>query len=96
VSVLSLSSSTHSLTAAVVPWSPATVFRRQAAASYVRAHWGFPCSPAWLAKLATVGGGPAFRKAGRYPIYSQQDLDNWASSRIGPLLRSTSEIEVSR
>jgi hypothetical protein len=67
--------------------------RRTDAADYVRANWGIPCSARWLAKLAVVGGGPIFRKAGRFPVYSPMDLDTWARSRIGPALRSTS-VEV--
>ncbi len=64
--------------------------RRPEAARYVRETWGLPCSPSWLAKLAVVGGGPIFRKAGRFPIYADEDLDSWAQSRIGAPQRSTS------
>ena len=64
--------------------------RRELAAQYVRQTWGMPCSPRWLAKLAVVGGGPIFRKAGRFPIYLRSDLDDWARSRIGEPRRSTS------
>ena len=64
--------------------------RRADAASYVRETWGLPCSTRWLAKLAVIGGGPLFRKAGRFPIYLHADLDNWAESRIGAPRRSTS------
>lgn len=64
--------------------------RRTAAAHYVRETWGMPCSPKWLAKLAVTGGGPIFRKAGRFPIYLPTDLDQWAESRIGAPRRSTS------
>ena len=42
--------------------------RRDKAAQHVRDTWGLPCSPRWLAKLAVMGGGPIFRKAGRIPI----------------------------
>eukprot|EP01037_Dinobryon_pediforme_P002443 gene2443-2481_t len=56
--------------------------RRIEAATFVREKWAMPCSPKWLAKLAVVGGGPIYRKAGRYPIYLQSDLDAWAQSRI--------------
>ena len=65
--------------------------RRADAAAYVSERYGFPCSRQWLAKLAVVGGGPVFRKAGRYPIYQPVDLDRWAKARIGPALRSTSD-----
>jgi hypothetical protein len=65
--------------------------RRADAAAYVTDRYGFPCSRQWLAKLAVVGGGPVFRKAGRYPIYQPADLDRWAQARIGPAQRSTSD-----
>lgn len=65
-------------------------FRRAEAAHYVRRTWGMPCSSKWLAKLAVVGGGPIYRKAGRFPLYAAGDLDQWASSRLGAPLRSTS------
>lgn len=64
--------------------------RRADAAAYVRNTYGFPCSRQWLAKLAVIGGGPVFRKAGRFPIYKPADLDAWAQSRIGPAQSSTS------
>lgn len=65
--------------------------RRAAAAGYVEATFGFPCSRQWLAKLAVTGGGPIFQKAGRTPIYSPYELDAWALARIGAPQRSTSE-----
>jgi hypothetical protein len=64
--------------------------RRGDAAAYVTRRYGFPCSRQWLAKLAVIGGGPVFRKAGRYPIYHPADLDRWAQARIGPAQCSTS------
>jgi hypothetical protein len=64
---------------------------RAEAARYLTDHW-FPCSPKTLAKLAVVGGGPAFRKAGRTPLYSEASCDAWAESKIGPLVRSTAEL----
>jgi hypothetical protein len=65
--------------------------RRADAASYVNKTYGFPCSRQWLAKLAMIGGGPVFRKAGRFPLYKPSDLDAWAHSRIGPAQASTSD-----
>ncbi len=64
--------------------------RRANAAHYVRETWGMPCSAKWLAKLAVTGGGPIYRKAGRFPIYLPADLDAWAEARIGEPRRSTS------
>jgi len=66
--------------------------RRADAARYIREAHGIPCAPATLAKYACVGGGPAFRKAGKFPIYSRDDLDAWANQRLGELVRSTSEL----
>jgi hypothetical protein len=55
--------------------------------------YGFPCSPKTLAKLACVSSeGPAFRMVGRIPLYPISNLQEWAESKIGPLVRSTSEV----
>ena len=64
--------------------------RRADAARYVREKWGIPCSKAWLAKLAVVGGGPVFHKAGKTPLYAPPGLDCWAEGRIGAAQKSTS------
>jgi hypothetical protein len=61
--------------------------------AYITERYGFPCSRQWLAKLAVIGGGPVFRKAGRYPVYEPSELDRWAEARIGPPQRSTSEVD---
>lgn len=70
-----------------------TNMRRPEAARYIREYHGIPCSPATLAKYACLGGGPPFRKAGKFPIYARHDLDEWALSRLGKLVQSTSELE---
>ena len=49
--------------------------RRADAARYLREAHGIPCAPATLAKYAVMGGGPAFRKVGKFPIYARDDLD---------------------
>jgi len=67
--------------------------RRSDAATYITERYGFPCPRQWLAKLAVIGGGPVFRKAGRYPVYEPGELDRWAGARIGPRQRSTSEVD---
>ena len=63
--------------------------RREEAAKYVRENWGIPCAPKWLAKLAVEGGGPVFRKAGRFPMYAPSELDKWAEGRLGASQTST-------
>jgi hypothetical protein len=70
--------------------------RRAEAARYVRESHGIPCSPATLAKYACVGGGPAFRKAGKFPIYSRDELDAWANARLSEPVQSTSALSVAR
>ena len=56
---------------------------------------GVDRAPSRLAKLAVIGGGPVFRRAGRVPLYSTDDLDEWVASILGPPMRSTSEIASS-
>jgi hypothetical protein len=74
--------------------TPVRLLRRTAAAEYVTATYGFPCSPKTLAKLACVSSeGPPFRMAGRTPLYPVTTLDAWAQRKIGPLVRSTSEVQ---
>jgi hypothetical protein len=58
---------------------PRYLSRREAAAA-LAAH-GFPTAPATLEKLATVGGGPPFRKYGRRVIYEYGELLAWAEAR---------------
>jgi hypothetical protein len=68
--------------------------RRDKAAAYVQDTYGFPCSRQWLAKLASLGGGPAFRKASRFPLYDEADLDTWAQSKIGRRVQSTTKLSA--
>lgn len=69
------------------------LLRRTEAATYVTDTFGIPCSPKTLAKLACISSdGPPFRLAGRFPLYPTSGLDTWAQSKIGPLVRSTSEV----
>jgi hypothetical protein len=69
------------------------LLRRTEAAQYITENYGFPCSPKTLAKIACINSdGPPFRLAGRFPLYPVSGLDAWAQSKIGPLVRSTSEV----
>lgn len=67
--------------------------RRHEAAKYLQSRFGF-CTPRTLAKLATVGGGPQYRKLGKFPLYAREDLDAWAQSRMSGPVASTSEYPV--
>jgi hypothetical protein len=68
--------------------------RRVDAAHYIRTMYGIPCVATTLAKYACIGNGPVFRKAGKFPLYSRQDLDAWARSRLGEPVRSTSALSL--
>ena len=71
---------------------PQPLKRRTAASAYLREKWGVDRATGTLAKLAVVGGGPPFRKAGRIPLYAPADLDAWASELLGEVVTTTSEL----
>jgi hypothetical protein len=71
---------------------PTCYLRRQAACDYLRNTHGVIRTRATLAKLAVIGGGPKFRKDGRFPVYSPAELDNWAAKKLSPLVSSTAEL----
>jgi len=75
---------------------PVRLLRRWEAAQHVADTWGIPLSPKTLAKLAVIGGGPMFRRAGRIPLYYPSQLDDWARARISPAVSSTSELGARR
>ncbi|MFN3722274.1 MAG: DNA-binding protein [Paracoccaceae bacterium] len=64
--------------------------RRVPAAEYVKERYGF-CTAGTLARLAVIGGGPRYRKIGKWPVYTPEDLDAWAQSKISQPVSSTSE-----
>jgi len=83
---------TNEVTMATDALSPRRMLRRHAAATHVEEQWGYPLSPKTLAKLAVIGGGPRFRKAGRIPLYDPADLDDWVRSKLSRAIASTSEL----
>ncbi len=64
--------------------------RRKDAGAYLKSKYGFG-SEKTLAKLACVGGGPEFRKAGSAALYEPAKLDEWALAKIGAPRSSTSD-----
>ena len=60
-------------------------------ASEYLAEKGLRIAPKTLGKLRVIGGGPAYRKFGRKPIYDPPDLDAWVDRKLGAPRRSTSE-----
>ena len=64
---------------------------RKEASRYLRERWGIRRSPATLAKLATLGGGPRFMKVGSGVLYPIEHLDEFARSAMSGPYGSTSE-----
>ena len=70
------------------------LLRRVEAAAYVVNTFGIPCAARTMAKYASIGGGPAFRRAGRIPLYARADLDDWALGKLSARVASTSELRA--
>jgi hypothetical protein len=66
-------------------------FRRSEASEYLNQVWGLRYKPSTLAKLACLGGGPAFESFGRWPLYTQAELDLWVEGRLSGKRTSTSD-----
>lgn len=64
--------------------------RRAEAGDYLRARYRF-CSAKTLAKLASVGGGPSYFRAGNVALYAREALDEWAIAKIGEQRTNTAE-----
>jgi hypothetical protein len=71
------------------------LLRREQAAAFLSER-GFKTSPKTLASMATRGGGPRFRRFGRFPVYTPADLLRWAEARLGPVVASTAELDHAR
>ena len=67
-----------------------TFMRSGPAGAYLEEKYGFG-SKRSLDKLATVGGGPRFFKAGAARLYTIETLDEFASAKIGKAQASTAE-----
>ena len=63
------------------------LLRRSEASAYLKAKYGLSYIRQSLAHMAVFGTGPAFKKIGRYPLYSKADLDKFAKSKIDVPLR---------
>jgi hypothetical protein len=79
--------------ATLIPQDPDTLLGRRENAHALTAA-GYKTSPATLATKASRGGGPPFRRWGRIPLYRWGDSLDWARSRLGPPIRSTSEADA--
>jgi hypothetical protein len=63
------------------------LLRRSEASAYLKAKYGLSYIRQSLAHMAVFGTGPAYRRVGRYPLYSKTDLDAFARSKIDVPLR---------
>lgn len=70
---------------------PRPRLRRVDVPAYLASKHGIDIAVSTLAKMATVGGGPAMQYSGRIPLYHLRDLDEWAEERLSKSVRSTSE-----
>ena len=66
--------------------------RRVEASRYLLDVWGISRTPKTLAKLAVTGGGPAYQKDGRFPLYTIESLDDWVASQLSPMVTSTADL----
>jgi hypothetical protein len=60
------------------------------AAAYLTVKYGHGTAKT-LDTLRCRGGGPAFRRIGRFVVYETTALDAWAAARLSKPLNSTSE-----
>lgn len=63
----------------------------KAAAEFLDEH-GYPISSATLDTMVSRGGGPPYRKWGKYRLYEESDLLEWAEARAGEKISSSSEV----
>lgn len=67
--------------------------RRAEVSQYLLHRHGIAVAVATLAKWAsTTTSGPPFQRFGAVPLYPVDQLDAWALARLGPAVRSTSEV----
>ena len=65
--------------------------RRAEASRYLAEVHGIVRSPATLAKYASLGGGPKYELAGKWPLYRPEFLDEYAAAMLSRPVRSTAE-----
>ena len=68
---------------------PKVWLNRRKASLWLQAKYGMRCSPATLAKKAVRGNGPVFAYMGSLRVYTPEDLDAWAQSRLSAKVHST-------
>lgn len=66
-----------------------TFLDRREAAEYLTA-CGLRVSKNTLQKWVTTGDGPAYRRFGQRAVYTREDLDAWAATKLSAPRKSTS------
>ena len=61
---------------------------RENAAAYINS-LGLKITKGTLQKMATVGGGPTYRRFGRHTVYLISDLDAWIALKLSAPIHST-------
>ena len=56
--------------------------RRHEATRYLWERWRLSYAPTTLARFASLGKGPVYRKRGPFAFYREEDLDAWALTKI--------------
>jgi hypothetical protein len=84
-----LRQSQHSL----VPSNPDTLLRRAECAAALTAA-GYPVLKTALDTMVTYGGGPPFRKFGKFALYRWGDALLWAQNRCSPARTTSSEADA--
>ena len=69
---------------------PEKYHTRAEASDYIESV-GLPCTKATLGKLASTGGGPAYRMFGNRAVYTLDDLNAWIDAKLSAPRRSTSK-----
>ena len=55
---------------------------REQASDYISNTYGLRVAVKTLSKLASVGGGPLYRKFGRAAVYRVEELDAWIAEKL--------------
>ena len=74
--------------------NPPTRMRGKQASEYLQMKFGIVRTPATLAKLRSTGGGPVYQKDNRWPLYTPEQLDEWAERILSRPMRSTCDTAI--
>jgi hypothetical protein len=67
---------------------------RHEAATYIRTHFGIPCSVHTLGKYAHFGTGPLYHRVGIVTRYDPADIARWAETRLTKPMRAAREFPL--